>query len=159
MAINKVILIGNVGKDPEVRTMTSGSEVATFSLATTDAWKDKTTHERKEKTEWHRIVVYSPGLANIVKLYVKKGTKLYIEGSLQTRKWVGNDGVEKYTTEIVLQGFNAVLQILDSRGANSNSNGGSDIESTTSEVSSSDDKVAGDGSEFIDEKIDDSIPF
>jgi len=149
MAINKVILIGNVGKDPEVRTMTSGSEVATFSLATTDAWKDKTTHERKEKTEWHRIVVYSPGLANIVKLYVKKGTKLYIEGSLQTRKWVGNDGVEKYTTEIVLQGFNAVLQIL-SKEVNDNS---------VITESFPDAKVVEQDNAFVDEKINDEIPF
>lgn len=165
MAINKVILIGNVGKDPEVRTMTNGNEVATFSLATTDAWKDKTTHERKEKTEWHRIVVYSPGLANIVKLYVKKGTKLYIEGALQTRKWVGNDGIEKYATEVVLQGFNATLQLLDSR---SSSQGSSSYQDNNSFSNNSmmdtdqpfpDDKEMMDAGEFIDEKMDDEIPF
>lgn len=153
MAINKVILVGNVGKDPEVRSMSNGNEVATFSLATTDIWKDKTTHERKEKTEWHRIVVYSQGLVNIVKSYVKKGTKLYIEGSLQTRKWVGNDGIEKYTTEIVLQGFNAVLQLLDNRGSSSSSSSNSDSSD------SSEEKEIADAGEFIDEKIDDSIPF
>lgn len=160
MAVNKVILVGNVGKDPEIRTMSNGGDIATFSLATTDVWKDKTTHERKEKTEWHRIVVYSPGLANIVKLYVKKGVKLYIEGSLQTRKWVGNDGIEKYTTEIVLQGFNAVLQILDNRNS---SNGGGSSFSSDSEVPASgsftDDKETSTGGEFVDEKIDDDIPF
>lgn len=160
MAVNKVILVGNVGKDPEIRTMSNGGDIATFSLATTDVWKDKTTHERKEKTEWHRIVVYSPGLANIVKLYVKKGVKLYIEGSLQTRKWVGNDGIEKYTTEIVLQGFNAVLQILDNRNS---SNGGGTSFSSDSESSASgsfaDDKETSTGGEFVDEKIDDDIPF
>ncbi|MDD2840035.1 MAG: single-stranded DNA-binding protein [Rickettsiales bacterium] len=155
MAINKVILVGNVGKDPEIRTMSNGNEVATFSLATTDVWKDKTTHERKEKTEWHRIVIYSSGLANIVKLYVKKGTKLYLEGSLQTRKWVGNDGLEKYTTEIVLQGFNAVLQLLDTKG----SSGGSSNSSSEVVDSNSDDKEIADAGEFIDEKIDDTIPF
>ncbi len=158
MAINKVILVGNVGRDPEIRTMTNGNDIATFSLATTDAWKDKTTHERKEKTEWHRIVVYSPGLANIVKMYVKKGTKLYLEGSLQTRKWVGNDGIEKYTTEIVLQGFNATLQILDSK---SSSTSGYSSPMDTEPISDfpEEEKEIVDAGEFIDEKIDDTIPF
>ena len=156
MAVNKVILVGNVGKDPEIRTMSNGNDIATFNLATTDAWKDKNTHERKEKTEWHRIVVYSPGLANIVKMYVKKGTKLYLEGSLQTRKWVGNDGIEKYTTEIVLQGFNATLQILDSKGSTS---GYSSPMDSTSDVDFPDEKEVIDAGEFIDEKIDDDIPF
>lgn len=152
MAINKVILIGNVGKDPEVRTMTNGNDVATFSLATTDAWKDKTTREKREKTEWHRIVVYSPGLANIVKLYVKKGTKLYIEGALQTRKWTSNDGSEKYATEVVLQGFNAVLQILDGRkSSNNNANYDENNIDEELDVDMSED--------FIDEKSDDDIPF
>ncbi|HSQ97826.1 MAG TPA: single-stranded DNA-binding protein [Rickettsiales bacterium] len=157
MAINKVILVGNVGKDPEIRSMSNGNEVATFSLATTDIWKDKTTHERKEKTEWHRIVVYSQGLVNIVKSYVKKGTKLYIEGSLQTRKWVGNDGLEKYTTEIVLQGFNSVLQLLDTRNPSSSSASGT----TNNETSESfpDEKEIAEAGEFIDEKVDDTIPF
>ena len=153
MAVNKVILVGNVGRDPEIRTMSNGNDIATFSLATTDAWKDKTTHERKEKTEWHRIVVYSPGLANIVKTYVKKGTKLYIEGSLQTRKWVGNDGIEKYTTEVVLQGFNATLQMLDGR---SSVNSPMDVAETEFPEEK---ETMMDAGEFIDEKIDDDIPF
>ena len=156
MAVNKVILIGNVGKDPEVRTMSNGNDVATFSLATTDVWKDKTTHERKEKTEWHRIVVYSPGLANIVKLYVKKGTKLYLEGALQTRKWVSNDGIEKYATEVVLQGFNAVLQILDAR--NSTSNNAQQMDPAELESLEHEAEVM-DASEFVDTKIDDDIQF
>ena len=157
MAINKVILVGNVGRDPEIRTMTNGNDIATFSLATTDVWKDKTTHERKEKTEWHRIVVYSPGLANIVKMYVKKGTKLYIEGSLQTRKWVGNDGIEKYTTEIVLQGFNATLQILDSKASSSGGYSSSPMDADPMSDFPADEPM--DAGEFIDEKIDDTIPF
>lgn len=157
MAINKVILVGNVGKDPEIRTMSNGNEVATFSLATTDVWKDKTTHERKEKTEWHKIVVYSSGLANIVKLYVKKGTKLYLEGSLQTRKWVGNDGLERYTTEVVLQGFNATLQLLDARNSSGSSSSSSSNEAMDS--SAPDEKEIVEAGEFIDEKIDDTIPF
>ncbi len=157
MAINKVILIGNVGKDPEIRTMSNGNDIATFSLATTDIWKDKNTHERKEKTEWHRIVVYSPGLANIVKLYVKKGTKLYMEGALQTRKWVSNDGIERYTTEVVLQGFNAALQILDARNTNSSSS--QNQSEPSMDNSFSDDKEMADAGDFVDTKIDDDIPF
>ena len=156
MAVNKVILVGNVGRDPEIRTMSNGNDIATFNLATTDAWKDKNTHEKKEKTEWHRIVVYSPGLANIVKMYVKKGTRLYLEGSLQTRKWVGNDGIERYTTEIVLQGFNSALQILDTKGSASVYSSPMD---NVSDAGFPDEKEVIDAGEFIDEKIDDDIPF
>ena len=122
MSLNKVMLIGNVGKDPEIRTMNSGNEVALFSLATSEYWKDKTTGEKKDKTEWHRVVVYSQGLVNIIKNYVKKGTKLYVSGSIQTRKWVDAQGIDKHATEIILQGFTAELQILDPRTSNSNSN-------------------------------------
>lgn len=114
MSINKVILVGNVGQDPEIRTTSDGREIANFSLATTESWKDKNSGERKDKTEWHRIVVFSQGLVGIVKNYVKKGSKLYIEGALQTRKWTDNEGVEKYTTEIVLQNYSSSLQMLDS---------------------------------------------
>lgn len=157
MAINKVILIGNVGKDPEVRAMSNGNDVATFSLATTDVWKDKVTHERKEKTEWHRVVVYSSGLANIVKMYVKKGSKLYIEGSLQTRKWVAPDGIEKYITEVILQGFNATLQLLDSKGTGSYSNSSAVPNGIDADFGV--DNIIIDEGQFIDEKIDDDIPF
>ncbi|OFW81317.1 MAG: single-stranded DNA-binding protein [Alphaproteobacteria bacterium RIFCSPLOWO2_01_FULL_40_26] len=115
MSINKVILVGNVGQDPEIRTTNDGREIANFSIATSDSWKDKNTGEKREKTEWHRVVIFSQGLVGIVKNYVKKGSKLYVEGSLQTRKWTDNQGIEKYTTEIVLQNFNSTLQILDSR--------------------------------------------
>lgn len=118
MSINKVILIGNVGQDPDIRSTSDGREIANFSIATTDSWKDKNTGEKRDKTEWHRIVIFSQGLVGIVKNYVKKGTKLYIEGSLQTRKWTDNQGNEKYTTEIVLQNFNSTLQILDSKDRN-----------------------------------------
>lgn len=114
MSINKVILIGNVGQDPDLRATQDGREIANFSLATTESWKDKNTGEKKDKTEWHRIVVFSQGLVGIVKNYVKKGSKIYIEGSLQTRKWTDNNGVEKYSTEIILNNFNSVLQILSS---------------------------------------------
>jgi single-strand DNA-binding protein len=140
MAINKVILVGNVGKDPEIRSFGNGSKVANFSLATTDVWKDKTTHERKEKTEWHKIVIYSVGLVNIVEKYVKKGTRLYIEGALQTRKWTNQQGEERYATEVVLQGFSANLQVL----ANNKSKEDGDKEIVNVEE---------------DDKISDSVPF
>jgi single-strand DNA-binding protein len=112
MSVNKVILVGNVGQDPELRATTDGKEIANFSIATTESWKDKNTGEKKEKTEWHRVVVFSQGLVGIVKNYVKKGSKLYIEGQLQTRKWTDNNGVDKYSTEIILQNFNSTLQIV-----------------------------------------------
>ncbi len=115
-SVNKVILVGNLGRDPEIRYAQNGNKIANFSIATSESWRDKSTGERKEKTEWHRIVVFSEGLATIAEKYLKKGSKVYIEGALQTRKWTGNDGVEKYTTEIVLQGFNSTLTMLDGRG-------------------------------------------
>jgi single-strand DNA-binding protein len=115
-SVNKVILIGNLGRDPEIRFTQGGAKIANFSIATSESWKDKQSGERREKTEWHRIVVFSEGLAGIAERFLKKGSKVYIEGSLQTRKWTGNDGVEKYTTEVVLQGFNGTLTMLDGRG-------------------------------------------
>lgn len=118
--LNKVTLIGNVGKDPEIRTTNDGKEIANIVLATSDTWKDRATGERKERTEWHRIVIFNEGLAGVVKNYVKKGSKLYIEGALQTRKWVDSNGNEKYTTEIVLQGYNSTLTMLDSKGGAAN---------------------------------------
>lgn len=127
-SVNKVILVGNLGRDPEIRTTQDGREIANFSVATSETWKDKSTGERKEKTEWHRVVVFNEGLVGVIKNYVKKGSKLYLEGSLQTRKWTDKDGQEKYTTEVVLQGFNSVLTMLDSKrdgGGASESSGGS----------------------------------
>lgn len=121
-SLNKVTLIGNVGKDPEIRTTADGKEIANLTIATSESWKDKTTGEKKEKTEWHRVVVFNEGLTKVVKNYVKKGSKLYIEGSLQTRKWQGNDGKENYTTEIVIQGFSYTLKLLSANNNQSNSN-------------------------------------
>lgn len=115
-SVNKVILVGNLGRDPEIRFAQNGNKIANFSIATSESWRDKASGERKEKTEWHRIVVFSEGLAGIAEKYLKKGSKVYIEGALQTRKWTGNDGIEKYSTEIVLQGFNSTLTMLDGRG-------------------------------------------
>lgn len=114
MSVNKVILLGNVGNDPKINKTQDGKKIATFSLATSEKWKGKN-GEQQEKVQWHNIVVFSEGLVGIIEKYVKKGSKLFVEGSLQTRKWTGNDGVEKYTTEIVLQGFNNKLEIIDNR--------------------------------------------
>jgi single-strand DNA-binding protein len=115
MSVNKACLLGNVGQDPKLSATAEGKEIASFSIATTDYWKDKQTQEKKSKTEWHNIVIFSQGLVNIVKNYVKKGSKLYIEGKLQTRKWTDKQGVDRYSTEIVLQGFNSKLELLDSK--------------------------------------------
>ncbi len=162
MSVNKVILIGNVGKDPEIRTMNNGNEVALFSLATSEYWKDKSTGEKKDRTEWHRVVVYSQGLVNIVKSYVKKGMKLYLSGSIQTRKWVDAQGLDKHSTEIVLQGYTAELQILDSKNSGSQSGtSGFDEEyyNSLSENITDTDNRSNNSSDFIDETIDDDIPF
>ena len=120
-SLNKVTLIGLVGKDPAIRNMNNGKEMATFSLATSESWKDKQTGDKKESTQWHNIVIYNEGLVRVVKSYVKKGSKLYIEGALQTRKWQDNNGDDRYTTEVVLQGFNGSLIMLDGK---SGGNGG-----------------------------------
>jgi single-strand DNA-binding protein len=117
-SVNKVTLLGNVGKDPEIRAMTSGDKVANFSMATSESWKDKTSGEKKERTEWHRISVFNQGLVGIIEKYVTKGTKLYIEGQLETRKWTDKDGVEKYSTEVVLRPYRGELVLL---GGNSGS--------------------------------------
>lgn len=114
-SVNKVILVGNVGSDPEVRNMPSGVKVVNLSVATSETWKDKNTGERKEKTEWHRVVIFSEGLARVAESYIKKGSKVYLEGQLQTRKWQDQSGQDKYSTEIVLQGFNASLTLLDGK--------------------------------------------
>jgi len=142
MSINKVILVGNVGQDPEIRSTQDGREIANFSLATSESWKDKATGEKREKTEWHRVVVFSQGLVNIIKNYVKKGSKLYIEGSLQTRKWTDSQGVEKYTTEIALQNYNSTMQILDSRDRGpSSQDSGSKSSNESVSVEESDDDI------------------
>ena len=126
-SVNKVILVGNLGRDPEVRAMQSGDKVVNLSIATSENWKDKATGERKEKTEWHRVVVFNQGIANICERYLKKGAKVYIEGQLETRKWTDKDGIEKYSTEVVLRPFRGELTMLDTHGeggASASSGGG-----------------------------------
>ena len=126
-SVNKVILVGNLGKDPEIRRTQDGRPIANLSIATSETWRDKGTGERKEKTEWHRVVIFSEPLCKIVEQYLKKGAKVYIEGALQTRKWTDQSGVEKYSTEVVLQGFNSTLTMLDGRsGGGGGSFGGDD---------------------------------
>lgn len=117
-SVNKVILIGNLGRDPDIRTTQDGRKIASLSIATSESWRDRTSGERKERTEWHRVVIFSEALAKIAEQYLKKGGKVYIEGQLSTRKYQGNDGQDRYTTEIVLNGFNAVLTMLDATGGN-----------------------------------------
>jgi len=115
-SVNKVILVGNLGRDPEARQMQDGNPVVNLSLATSESWKDKNTGERREKTEWHRVVIFNERLADVAQKFLHKGSKIYIEGQLQTRKWTDQSGVEKYSTEVVLQRFRGELQMLDSRG-------------------------------------------
>ena len=158
-SVNKAIILGNVGDDPKIKTMQNGNEVANFSIATTDTWKDKQTGEKKEKTEWHRIVVFSSGLVGIIKSYVKKGSKLYIEGSLQTREWTDkNTNEKKYITEIVLQGYGCSLQLLDSIGKKETHTTGYATDVNVKTPASTAGLVKQED-ESVDEIIDDDIPF
>lgn len=123
-SVNKVLLIGNLGRDPEVRSTQDGMKVVQLSVATSESWRDKASGERKEKTEWHRVVIFSEGLARVAESYLRKGSKVYLEGQLQTRKWQDQSGQDKYSTEVVLQGFNSNLTLLDGRGDGDNTGGG-----------------------------------
>ncbi len=114
-SVNKVILVGNLGREPEARAMQNGGKVVTFSLATNESWRDKATNERRDKTEWHRVVIFNQNLGDIAEKYLQKGSKVYLEGQLQTRKYTDQSGQEKYTTEVVLQAFGSTLTLLDSR--------------------------------------------
>ena len=123
-SVNKVILVGNLGRDPEVRRLTSGDPVVNLSIATSESWRDKASGERKEKTEWHRVVIFNENLAKVAEQYLKKGAKVYLEGQLQTRKYTDKDGSEKYSTEIVLQKYRGELTMLDGRGGEGGGSGG-----------------------------------
>ena len=127
-SVNKVTLIGNVGKDPEVRRMTNGDPVVNLSIATSETWKDKASGERKEKTEWHRVVIFNDHIAKVAEAYVKKGSKVYLEGALQTRKWTDKDGAEKYSTEIVVQKFKGELVLLGEKGGNAAPSASNDLD-------------------------------
>lgn len=166
-SVNKVILVGNVGKDPEIRRTQDGRGIANFSLATSDSWRDKTTGERKEKTEWHRVVVFNDNLCKVVEQYVRKGSKLYIEGQLQTRKWTDQAGIEKYSTEVVLQGYNGTLTMLDGRQSGTATQdfgtleyaGDSTLEGSAPPSHSEGKRGSKGGSKSFDKALDDEIPF
>ena len=146
-SVNKVILVGNLGKDPEVRRLTSGDPVVNLSIATSESWRDKASGEKKEKTEWHRVVIFNKNLADVAEKYLKKGAKVYVEGQLQTRKWTDKDGAEKYSTEVVLQNFRGELTMLDGRTGGGEGGGGSG-------------RGAGEApASFQRDEMDDEIPF
>lgn len=152
-SLNKVTLIGNVGADPEIKALNSGDRVANIRLATSETWKDKGTGEKKERTEWHRVVVFGDGLVGVIERYVRKGSKLYLEGALQTRKWTDNAGAEKFSTEIVLKPFNGLLILLSkSEGGDSSGGGYSGGGSTSSYGSTQTQANSG-------PPVDDEIPF
>ena len=148
-SINKVILVGNLGADPRVSNTQTGTKIVNLSLATSDTWKDKLSGERKERTEWHRVVIYNPQLADTAERYLRKGSKVYIEGQLQTRKWEDNNGQERYTTEVVLQNFGGVLVMLDGR-SDGVPTGGNEVFGNTS---------GWDSASNVSSNLDDDIPF
>jgi single-strand DNA-binding protein len=162
-SVNKVILVGNLGKDPEIRRTQDGRPIANLSVATSENWRDKATGERKEKTEWHRVVIFNEGLCKVAEQYLKKGAKVYIEGQLQTRKWTDQSGVEKYSTEVVLQGFNSTLTMLDGRSGGgslgSDDSGGDFGSSGPSSAAPRRAVAAGAGGGARSSDMDDDIPF
>jgi len=159
-SVNKVILVGNLGRDPEIRSTQDGTKVANLSLATSESWRDKNTGERKERTEWHLVVIFNERLVDVIEKYVKKGSKLYIEGALQTRKWTDNTGAEKYTTEVVLQRFRGELTMLDGARGGGGGIGGSSPDDIGSSGSSSGSGGGMGGSRGGgSQDLDDEIPF
>lgn len=153
-SVNKVILIGNVGKDPEIRTTNNGSRLVNMSVATSESWKDKATGERKENTQWHRVVVFNEQLVGVIERFVKKGSKVYLEGQLETRKWTDTEGKDNYSTEVVLRPYSGQLTMLDSRGS---SEGGDYTRSSGSNEAPSFNSPAASGGYAAD--LDDDIPF
>jgi single-strand DNA-binding protein len=158
-SVNKVILVGNLGKDPEIRRTNDGRPIANLSVATSESWRDKNTGERKEKTEWHRVVIFSEGLCKIAEQYLKKGSKVYLEGQLQTRKYTDKDGVEKYSTEVVLQNFNSTLTMLDTRGGGGGGAESSDDFGAQSPAPARKPAMAGAAGGGRRGDMDDEIPF
>lgn len=160
-SLNKVTLIGNVGADPEVRNLTSGNAVANLSLATSESWKDKNSGEKKEVTQWHRIVVWNDGLISVIEKYVKKGSKLYVEGQLQTRKWQDQDGNDRYATEVVLTGFDAKLILLGEGGGGGNRDQNDNASRPGNQRSYGEESGGGrqDQRGNMQRDIDDQIPF
>jgi single-strand DNA-binding protein len=155
-SVNKVILIGNLGADPEVRRTNDGRPVVNLRVATNESWRDKNTGERREKVEWHRVVIFNEGLCRIAEQYLKKGSKVYLEGQLQTRKWQDKDGNDRYSTEVVLQGFNSQLTMLDTRGGATDTVGGNGEFGATGPMRERRPALAGAGKR---DEMDDEIPF
>jgi single-strand DNA-binding protein len=157
-SVNKVILVGNLGADPEIRRTNDGRPIANLRVATSESWRDKTSGERKERTEWHRVVIFNEGLCKIAEQYLKKGSKVYLEGQLQTRKWEDQSGQERYSTEVVLQGFNSTLTMLDTRAGGSDraSDNGGDFGRATPMQS---ERSGGRSTATLAEELDDEIPF
>ena len=158
-SVNKVILVGNLGADPEIRRMQDGRPVCNLRVATSDSWRDKNTGERKEKTEWHRVVIFNEGLCKIAEQYLKKGSKVYIEGALQTRKWQDQSGQDKYTTEVVLQGFNSSLTMLDGRGGQAGGEAGEGDFGRSTPMESGRARQPAKVGASVGEELDDEIPF
>lgn len=160
-SVNKVILVGRLGKDPEVRNSPDGSKIVTFTMATGETWKDKNTGERKEKTEWHRVVIFNDRLGDVAERFLKKGSSVYIEGSLQTRKWTDQQGQEKYTTEVVLQRYRGEMTLMGGAGGSGASEGGYDFDTSPLGSSSNSDPFSlppAGGSKGFDD-LNDDIPF
>jgi len=158
-SVNKVILIGNVGADPEIRRTQDGRPIANLRVATSESWRDRTSGERKEKSEWHSVVVFNEGLCKVVEQYVKKGAKLYIEGALQTRKWQDQSGNDRYSTEVVLQGFNSTLTMLDGAQGSGDSNRSSGSRQQSSYDRQDDDDFGRGSAGGFSRDLDDDIPF
>ena len=157
-SVNKVILVGNLGRDPEVRYSKDGNKIVNMSLATSESWNDKSSGERREKTEWHRVVIFNDRLCEIAEKYLNKGSKIYVEGQLQTGKWTGNDGQERYTTEVVLNRFRGELTMLDSRSSgaldDSSSVQGSEFGGSEESMKANSDEIG-----TVSDQLDDEIPF
>lgn len=165
-SVNKVILIGNLGADPEVRTFQNGGKVANLRIATSENWKDKNTGERREKTEWHTVAIFSEGLVRVAEQYLRKGSKVYVEGKLQTRKWQDQSGQDRYSTEVVIQGYNGSLTMLDGRsgggasaGMSDNDQSGYDSFGSGSSSGGRSSGGASNGGGNFDKQLDDEIPF
>jgi single-strand DNA-binding protein len=158
-SVNKVILVGNLGRDPEVRSTQDGRKIVNFSIATSESWKDKSSGERREKTEWHRVVIFNENLAGIAERFLKKGSKVYIEGQLQTRKYTDQGGQEKYSTEVVLQNYRGELTLLDSRGGGGGGGASEDYESAGAPAGGGGARSGGGGFPRSGGDLDDEIPF
>jgi single-strand DNA-binding protein len=158
-SVNKVILVGNLGRDPEIRTMNSGDRVANFTLATSETWRDRSSGERKERTEWHRVVIFNDNLVKVAESYLRKGSKVYIEGALQTRKFTDNQGAERQMTEVVLQKFRGELTMLDGRGEGGGGGGGGFGGESDMGGGYSAPRAATGPKESFSHDLDDEIPF